>query len=94
MYDLSTRVRNCLDKKKPAKVETVTQTVTIGTDEEEDYQRAIAEFKEAWRPIARIMKCILYIGLTFTVLWAMANTGVVNDCYLDKECREWVKWNR
>jgi hypothetical protein len=91
MSELHTRVRNYLDKKKPPKVESVTIDVTIGTDSEDDFDQAWRELKDACRGPARVFKAIVIVLSIIVVLWAMANIGISNDCYLDKECREWVK---
>lgn len=90
MSELHTRVRNYLDKKKPRKVESVTDDVILELDPEEKFQQDWAKFKEEVGPVTRIIKSIIIVSAILTVMWAIAIIDIQNDCYLDKECREWV----
>lgn len=91
MNDLPTRVRDYLDKKKPRKVETVTDSVMVGTDEDEDFKLAMSELKEAWRIPIEAFKGMLIIFSVLVIMWSLAVVDIQNDCWLNKECREWVK---
>lgn len=93
MNDLSTRVRDYLDRKKPAQSTVVTPDVTseVDTDEVDELKQSWIEFKESVRTPVRITKCILGVSAVILVLWAMAIVDIQNDCYLNKECREWIE---
>lgn len=90
MNDLSTRVRDYLDRKKPDRPQTVTSDVTSEVKPDE-LTKAWTEWKDYFRVPIFIMKCILAISLVVITLWALAIVEIQNDCYLSKECREWVK---
>lgn len=84
MNDLSTRVRDYLDRKKPARQVEMTDDVIL---------ESVPEVKTI-----SMTKFILTIisGLIggLVLLWVMAVVEIQNDCYMSKECREWVEKNR
>lgn len=92
MNDLPTRVRDYLDRKKPARPLEVTPDVTseVSPDEFDELSQAWSEFKQTFRVPIIIIKCIAGVSIVITVLWAMAIVDIQNDCYMNKECREWV----
>lgn len=93
MNDLSTRVRDYLDRKKPARPLKVTPDVTseVEPDEFDELGQAWSEFKDQFKTPILYLKIFLTICLVILCLWAMAIVDIQNDCYMNKECREWVE---
>lgn len=93
MNDLSTRVRDYLDRKKPTRPLEVTPDVTseVEPDEFDELDQAWSEFKDQFKTPILYLKIFLTICLVILCLWAMAIVDIQNDCYMNKECREWVK---
>lgn len=81
MSDLNQRIRNYLDRKKPAKAQSVTLDVKVETEPEvkPDQKSTTLGF-------------IIMIIVGVFMLWQAYQVGEVqNQCYLSKECREWVE---
>lgn len=89
MSDLSIRVRQYLDKRKPIPEVRVAAKVSVEEDND-DLAQAWADFKYAWRIPYIIFKVLSFILAALIVMWALAVVSIQNDCYLDKRCREWV----
>lgn len=41
-----------------------------------------------------IFKALLGFVFLVSLLWALAVVDIQNNCYLDKDCREWIEENR
>lgn len=90
MNDLSTRVRDYLDRKKPDRPQIVTPDVTSEVAPDE-LTEAWTEWKDYFKTPIFIGKCVIGFSCVLLILWAMAIVDIQNDCYLSKECREWIE---
>jgi hypothetical protein len=85
MKEYHQRARDYLNRKKPARPETLTTDVNFQSE-------------PAFTPTEDSSKLIGYIIMAVVVvfmLWQAYQVGEVqNRCYLSKECREWAEKNR
>lgn len=82
MNDLSTRVRNYLDRKKPRRQVNMTPDVKTEVEPEVIYVTKPAN------PTVKIIKLIVGVIGMIMVVWAMSVVEMQNRCYLDRICRE------
>jgi hypothetical protein len=75
MSELHTRVRQYLDKKKPAKVESITSTVKI-TDENDELRQVWSEFKSEWKSPALIFKTLAIVSSALFIMRVIFTVGV------------------
>jgi len=102
MTELSDRVRDYLARKNPSKTVKAERSIRVESIEDwenyvpsdEELSTSWTEFKQAFKVPIFIAKSILVFSLLILVLWALAVAGIQNDCYMNKECREWVKEHR
>lgn len=80
MSDLSTRIKDYLASKKP-KVEKLTLEVEVESGPEDTSE---ADNK-------RLGYIIMTVVAVFMLYQAFQYGEVRNQCYLSKECREWIK---
>lgn len=91
MNDLSTRVRNYLNRKRGVTPE-ITRTEVEQVDPEvqailDTWNNLCDTFGTAWK----IMKWAALILAAITFMWTLAIADIQADCYKHKECREWMK---
>lgn len=60
---------------------------------EEDLAEAWADFKHEFRWITRVFTMVLWISVTVVCLYAFAVVDIQRQCYLDKECKQWIERN-
>jgi hypothetical protein len=102
MTELSDRVKDYLARKKPANPVKVERPVR--TESREDWENyepsddelstSWQEFKEAFKAPIFMFKLICTVIIVLFVMWAISVASIQNDCYMNKECREWVKEHR
>lgn len=94
MNDYASKARAYLDRKKPRRSENVTSNVKVEVERDielDNLRQALAEFKQSWKTPIFIFKACLTIFFIIAMLWCASIISIQNDCYLDKECREWIK---
>ena len=60
---------------------------------EEDLAEAWADFKHEFRWIIRVFTTVFWISVTVVCLYAFAVVDIQRQCYLDKECKQWIERN-
>ena len=82
-------------KRRPKpKVEQKSEVELIELTPEEELAEAWEEWKIAFKWPIRVFKIIVFTFITILVLHAWAVNSIVNDCYLDKECKQWIMKER
>lgn len=88
MNDLQSRIKDYLDRKKPAEPKVMTEHVTT-TDVPEP---------ELWLEFKSDMRKLLRPYVVFTILisigflaFAMKIVEIEMECYKNEECREWIE---
>lgn len=90
MSDISTRIQDYLNSKKPKEKVIKVDTVVLKTE----LEQSVDELKLAWNefvdyfsfPIL-IMKWTMYIGILVLISVAISIVSLQNKCYLDYKCR-------
>lgn len=82
------------ESRKPKPKANPKQEESIELTPEEELALAWKEWKIAFKWPIRVFIIVVSVIALVLVLHAWAVNSIVNDCYLDKECKQWVETRR